>query len=205
MNQMIEGSDNWALSLITPPEEEPITLDEAKAHLRVDFTDDDGYIAALITVAREITEQRTNRALITQTWDYILDDFPQYSEIKLRKPSLQSVTSVNYTDSAGIEHIMPTTDYVVDKNNIPGRIFLGFAKIWPVVILQPAAAVRIRFVAGYGSASDVPMALKQAMLLLIAQWYENREPVVTSSRQSIVPVPMTFDYLIGPYKVVRLQ
>jgi uncharacterized phiE125 gp8 family phage protein len=205
MNQMYEGADHWALNLVTEPEEEPITLEQAKAHLRVDFADDDDYINALITVAREITEQRTNRALITQTWEYILDDFPRGDDIKLRKPSLQSVTSVNYTDSSGIEHIMPTTDYVVDKNSKPGRIFLGFAKIWPVAILQPAAAVRIRFVAGYGAASDVPQALKQAMFFLISQFYEQREPVYLTSRLSLVTVPMTFDYLIGPYKVVRLQ
>jgi uncharacterized phiE125 gp8 family phage protein len=205
MRRMNEGADNWALKIFAEPAAEPITPAEAKAHLRVDFPDDDEYITALITVAREITEQRTNRALITQTWDYILDDFPRGDEIKLRKPSLQSVTSVNYTDSDGIERIMPTTDYVVDTSSVPGRIFLGFSKIWPVAILQPASAVRIRFIAGYGAVDKVPKALKQAMLLLIAQWYENREPVAASSRQSIVSVPMTYEYLIGPYKVVRLQ
>jgi len=195
---------HWALSLVTEPAEEPISLEEAKAHLRVDFTDDDAYISALIVATRMIAEERTYRALITQTWDYILDDFPPGTVIKMRKPKLQSVTSVNYTDSAGIEHIMPPSDYVVDAKSNIGRIFLGFSKIWPVAILQPASAVRIRFVTGYGNATAVPEPLKQAMKYLISQWYEVREPVILS-RSQLMPVPMTFDFLIGPYKVARLQ
>jgi uncharacterized phiE125 gp8 family phage protein len=269
---------HWALTLVTPPGVEPITLAEAKAHLRVDFNDDDDYITALITAARMITEERTSRALITQTWDYVLDDFPDKDYINLRKPTLQSVTYVNYIDSSGAVGVMPTTDYVVDKDSIPGRIFLGFAKIWPVVILQPASAVRIRMVCGYapvigqivvgenlGSGdgtlktfraslvpiksssvtlyfdgattssytidytagnivctpgvgvvvtidyteatdyvANVPQPLIHAMKFLISQWYEQREPVILS-RSQLLPVPMTFDFLIGPYKVVRLQ
>lgn len=197
-------SEHWALTIVTPPAVEPITLAEAKAHLRVDWTDDDNYITALITAARMITEERTSRALITQTWDYVLDNFPDKDYLYLRKATLQSVTYVNYIDSSGITGVMPTTDYVVDTDSIPGRIFLGFAKIWPVVILQPASAVRIRMVCGYGDASTVPQPLKQAMFFLISNWYEQREPVILS-RSQLLPVPMTFDLLIGPYKVVTFQ
>jgi uncharacterized phiE125 gp8 family phage protein len=199
------GSRHWALKSITEPTEEPITLDEAKQHLRVDIDDDDTYIMGLIIAARMIAEERTNRALITQTWDMIIDDFPMGDTIKLRKPCLQSVESVNYTDSSGIEHIMPDTDYVVDTNSVPGRVFLGFAKIWPVVVLQPAASVRIRFTAGYGDTADaVPQGLKNAMLLLIGNWYANREIVEVKNRYA-VEIPKTFDILFGPYKVPDLS
>lgn len=199
------GSEKWALKLISGPTTEPITLAEAKQHLRVDITDDDDYITALITSARLIAEERTNRALITQTWDQIIDDFPMGDTIILKKPNLQTVDSVNYTDSTGQEHIMPATDYVVDSNSVPGRVFLGFAKIWPVVVLQPAAAVRIRFTAGYGDTADtVPQALKNAMLLLIGNWYANREIVEVKNRYA-VEIPKTFDILFGPYKVRRFQ
>lgn len=198
------GSKRWSLKLITPPASEPISLIEAKAHLRVDFTDDDDYIAALIIAARMITEEKTSRALITQTWDYTIDDFPYGNQIKLRKPELQSVTSINYTDSSGLEHIMPTTDYFIDSNSKPGRIILGFSKVWPVVILQPAAAVRIRFVAGYGDATAIPQPLKQAMFYLISNWYENREPIDMQTR-FVSEIPLTYQLLIGPYKVVMMQ
>ena len=192
---------NWALTLVTAPAVEPITLNEAKSHLRVDFADDDSYITALIVAARMIAEERTGRALITQTWDYVLDDFPIKDFISLRKPKLQSVTSVKYIDSDSAEQTVLTSEYLVDADSSPGRIVLKFAKIWPVATLQPASAVRIRMVVGYGLAIDVPQPLKQAILFLVAHWYENRQPV----EKAMEKVPMTFDFLIGPYRVMRLQ
>lgn len=194
---------NWALSMVEEPENEPITLEEAKTHLRVDFSDDDAYISALIIAARMITEEQTCRALVTQKWDMVLDCFPWSNTITLRKPKLQSVESIKYKDCDGIEHIFDTSDYIVDASSVPGRIVLGYSKIWPSVPLQPASAVTIRFTAGYVDASAVPTPLKQAMFLLISQWYENREPVMTTTRLQFVPIPMTFNFLIGPYKVWR--
>ena len=192
---------NWALTLVTAPAVEPVTLAEAVGHMRVDITDDDTYITALIVAARMIAEERTGRAIITQTWDYVLDDFPHGDVMSLRKPKLQTVTSIKYTDSDSVERTMPATDYLVDANSSPGRIVLKFAKIWPTVILQPASAVRIRMVVGYGLAIAVPQPLKQAILFLVAHWYENRQPV----EKAMEKVPMTFDFLIGPYRVMRLQ
>ena len=65
-----------AVKLITPPALEPISLQEAKAHLRVDFGDDDDYISALITAARDFAEGFTRRAFLTQSWLLALDHFP---------------------------------------------------------------------------------------------------------------------------------
>lgn len=194
--------EHWALSLVAPPECEPVTISEAKAHLRVDFDDDDNYISGLIMAARFIAEERTNRAFITQTWDLVLDQFPNSDVITLRKPRLQTVKCFTYKDSFGISYDMPTSDYIVDTASEPGRIILGYGKTWPWVTLQPGAAITIRFDAGYGDASEVPQPIKQAMLFLISQWYEQREPV---AKDILNNVPMTFDYLIGPYKVWRFQ
>jgi uncharacterized phiE125 gp8 family phage protein len=189
----------WALTLVTAPAVEPITLTEAKAHLRIDSTDDDSYITALIVAARTIAEERTNRALITQTWDYVLDRFPCGNTITMRKPKLQSVTSITYIGSDDVTNTMSAADYIVDTDS--GRVVLGYGKQWPTVVLRPASAIRIRFVAGYGLAVAVPQPLKQAIFFLVAHWYENRQPV----DKAVEKVPMTFDYLIGPYRVMRLQ
>lgn len=199
------GAHHWALNLVTEPEVEPITLEEAKQHLRVDTTADDIYITSLITAARQVAEERTSRAFITQTWDMIIDDFPMGSTIRLLKPNLQSVENIYYTDSNEQKHTIDKSIYDVDTNSVPGRIFLGFAKIWPVVILRPAAAVRIRFTAGYGDTADkVPKALKQAMLYLIGNWYQNRV-VYEGKYRYAVETPEAFKALIAPYKARRLM
>lgn len=196
------SKENWALSLVTEPTEEPITLGEAKSHLRVDFDEDDSYIAGLITAARMIAEERTSRAFVTQTWDLILDSFPCSDKIAVRKPKLQSVVSIKYKDSLGVEHVFDSNDYIVDGASVPGRVVLGYNKIWPSVTLQPASGVTVRFIAGYGNSEAVPQPLKNAIFFLISHWYENREPVAKDMKEK---VPMTFDYLIGPYRVVTLQ
>lgn len=168
-----------ALKLVTAPATEPLTLTEAKTHLRVDGSDDDTYITSLITVARKYCEGFQNRAYITQTYDLTLDAFP-INNITLKPPPIQSVTSIKYYDTAGTEYTFDASNYIVDTDSEPGRISLGYLKTWPIITLQPINGVKIRFTAGYGdAASSVPETVKQAMLLLIGHWYENREPVIT--------------------------
>jgi len=190
-----------ALSLVTAPAAEPITLAEAKVHLRVDITDDDSLITALIVTARQHVEAITRRALITQTWDLTLDAWPDGDTILVPLPPLQSVTSVTYKDSAGTVYTMPVTDYIVDKVEEPGRIVLAYGKTWPSATLYPAGAITVRFAAGYGDATKVPQAIKQAMLLLIGQWYESRETI--SIGNIVNELPFTVEALLWPYRVLR--
>lgn len=171
-----------ALVLVTAPAVEPITLTEAKSHLRVDITDDDALITALIIAAREYCEGFQNRACITQTWDLWLDSFPSEDYIRIPLPPLQSVASVKYYGTDNAEYTMAAADYFVDNKSEPGRLVLAYGKSWPSVALRPANGVVVRFVAGYGgTAANVPQKVKQAMLLLIGHWYANREAVLTGS------------------------
>ncbi|NSW92315.1 MAG: phage head-tail connector protein [Firmicutes bacterium] len=163
-----------ALKLITPPSIEPITLEEAKAHIRVDGADEDILITSLITTAREYCESFQNRAYITQVWELILDAFPA-SPFNIPRPPLQSVDSIKYTDSDGLETTFDSTNYIVDTDSEPGRVALATGIVWPSMTLKSIGGVKIRFTAGYGDAAAVPMMIKQAMLLLIGHWYENRE------------------------------
>lgn len=153
---------------------EPISAAEAKLHLRIDAADEDTLISALITAARVYCEGIQNRAYITQTLELSIDGFPWGRLIELPRPILQSVTSVKYTDVDGVEATF--TDYVVDADSYLGRIALKRDFNWPTVTLREIGAIKIQFVAGYGAtAASVPAIVKQAMLLLIAYWYENRE------------------------------
>ncbi len=171
-----------ALTLITPPAVEPISLAEAKAHLRVAHTDEDSTIAIYIRAAREFVDGPyafLGRALVTQTWDLTLDEFP-LNEIKIPLPPLQSITTITYDDSTGSAFVMNSADYYVDIASEPGWVVP--VEDWPIT-LDAINSVRIRFVAGYAANTDsppdltanIPFNIKAAMLLIIGTLYENRE------------------------------
>jgi len=162
------------LKVITPPSVEPISLTEAKKQLNVDFEDDDTFIGNLIKSAREYCEKLQNRAYVTQTLEIALDDFP-CDEIELPRPPLQSVTSVKYYDVDDTENTFSSSNYYVDTYSEKGKISLNYNTYFPITTLRPKNGVIIRYIAGHGVAADVPMRIKQAILLLVAHWYENRE------------------------------
>ncbi|MCK9569858.1 head-tail connector protein [Candidatus Pacearchaeota archaeon] len=160
------------IKLKTAPAEEPLEMEEAKSHLRVDGTDEDAYITTLIIAAREYCEGFQNRAYITQTWELWLDEWPVLFTVPL--PPLQSAT-IKYYNTSDVEATVTSTDYFVDTKSEPGRIVLNYGKSWPSTTLRPANGICVTFVAGYGYSESVPQKVKQAMLLLIGFWYENRE------------------------------
>jgi uncharacterized phiE125 gp8 family phage protein len=172
------------LTLVTPPTAEPVPLDgdgSAKQHLRVDTTDEDGYISGLIIAAREYCEAYQGRAYVTQTWELSLDCWPARDWIQIPKPPLQAVESIAYRLADGTEQILDPSCYAVDPKSQPGRLALRQGCSWPSGELWPLGAITIRFVAGYGDPDKVPQRAKQAMLLLIGHWFEHREAVLTGS------------------------
>ena len=180
-----------ALKLITAPTVEPVTLTEAKAQLRVDWSDEDAQISSYILAAREYCEGFQNRALITQTWDLWLDDWPCTDRLKVPLPPLQSVTNIKYYDTDNVEYTLATAEYFVDDKSEPGRVVLAYGKTWPSTTLRPANGVVVRFVAGYGLAVSVPQKVKQAMLLLVTLMYQKRLPIVEGKIVGEVPFAVT--------------
>jgi len=162
------------------PTAEPVTLTEAKTHLRVDVTDDDVLITSLITSARQYVEQIARRALVTQTWRLSMQEFPASGVIILPKPPLQSVTSITYTDINGTTSTVDSSIYTVDTDSEPGRVVLKYGESWPSASLANTNPVQVTFVAGYGGQGAVPEYWKQAILLLVGHWYENREAIVVT-------------------------
>lgn len=192
---------NGTLKLITPPAAEPVSLTEAKSHLRVVNSAEDADINRYIEVARDQVEMITRRALVTQTWELVLQAFPASTVIKLPKAPLQSVTSVKYTTLAGVESTFDSSNYLVDTVSQPGRIRLRHDKAWPGDELQEINGVVIRFVAGYGAAAAVPVWAKQAILLYVGDFYENREDTLISQGVNSVPLPNGVESLIYGRKV----
>lgn len=178
----------WRIT--TQPADEPITLAQAKIHLRVDHTADDDLIGALIVAAREYCEDVLGRALIAQTLEGVLDGEPG-DVIELPRPPLISVQSIKFYDEDDVATIVDPAEYLVDRTSERGRIVLNAEGEWPDVNLRPANSVVIEFSAGYGDAAeDVPAKFRQAMLLLIGHWYTHREEVAVGSGQAL-QVPMS--------------
>lgn len=188
-----------ALKLVMAPASDPVDLATAKAHLRVDGTDENALIAALIAAARQYVEVVTRRALIAQTWELVLDAFPAGDIVPIPLPPLRSVTALTCTDNNGIATVWDAVNYVVDTDSEPGRLVLAYGKSWPSITLAPAGGVRVRFEAGYGDAAAVPEGIKQAMLLLIGHWFEHREGVNIGN--IVNELPFAVDSLLWPYRV----
>lgn len=203
------------LQLVTPPAQEPVSLTEAKAHLRVDFSEDDLLITSLISAARQAAETITGRQIVTARWKLILDCFPGPSlmgvpagvpfslpghAVLMPKCPVQSVFAIQYLDMASSTQTMPSTDYTVDVACEPARITPVFGKIWPTCLAQ-IGAVSITFDAGYGAPSSVPEGLKSWIKLRVGSLYAHREEVALMNRGKIEPLPF-IDGLLDPYKVV---
>lgn len=181
--------------LITAPASDPVTLGEAKAHLRVDHSDEDARITSLIKAATSYLDGRTGvigRCLVTQTWELTLDAFPA-KEIELPLGPVASVTSVKYVDAAGLEQTLSAGSYYVDTASLSAWVVPE--DTWPAT-MAAANAVTVRYVAGTAAAS-VPEAIRQAILLLVGHWYENRQPVADGS---IASLPFTVDALLAPFR-----
>lgn len=186
------------------PSVEPVSVNEAKAHLRIDGDDENAYVQALIVAAREYAEPLQGRAYITQTWEMVLDKKPG-REIFLPRPPLQSVSSIVFTDKDGVATTVSAADYIVDSVSQPGRVVLKDDKDWPAVELPAIGGVKITFVAGYGAnGALVPETIKQAILLMIGHWYSNREEVVLGGYNTPAKIPFAAHSLLQMERVTIL-
>lgn len=155
------------VKVITAATVEPLTTAEAKLFLRVDFTDDDTLIDALISAAREYAEHYTGQTYATVVYELGLDAFPA-DAIALPNPPVSEVASVKYTDPAGDEQTLDPASYVFANYGMTPSIYP--LDPWPATAVYPNA-VRVR----YTATGTVPKVVEAAMLELVAHFYENRE------------------------------
>lgn len=163
--------------VITAVTAEPVTLAEARLHLKADSdTSEDSLITAWITAAREVAEHYTGRALAPQTLEMALDGFSATDgEIVLAMPPVASITSLKYTDTAGVEQTLSPSAYALSLYGDSRKVAPTYGNYWPSTQDIPDA-VRVRYVAGYGQQGGAvcPKAIKAAILLMIGWLNENR-------------------------------
>jgi len=181
------------------PAAEPVTLAEAKAHLRIDHGGDDDLLAGLVRAARQEVERSTGMALLTQGWRLVLDNWPENGCAPIRMHPLGEVLSVTAFGSEGEGALVDPAGYQVDAVSRPARIHFT-ASVAP---LRAMNGLEIDFTAGFGEAgTDVPDLLKRAILLLVAHWYEFRTGYGPADQP--VSYPAGFDRIVAGYRAGRL-
>jgi uncharacterized phiE125 gp8 family phage protein len=181
---------------ITEPRIEPVSLAEAKSHLRIDsgFTDDDLYVQSLISAARYHIEAVSDRTLVRSQWQLKLDLFPSW-EIELPRPPIATGdVVVTFVPSQNPSLTETFTDFRVDRDATPAVIRPQWNGSWPTC-RGAENDVTITYWAGYGeSVSDIPPPARHCVLLMLGHWYAHREAVVQGGMN---PVPMAIDALLG--------
>jgi uncharacterized phiE125 gp8 family phage protein len=190
-----------AIKIITAPVLEPITLTEAKAQCRVDISDDDALITGYIAAARDYCEKIDWRAYLTQTIELWLEEWPCGDEISLPRPPLQSVTKIEYYGVDDTKYTLETSVYGVDANSTPGRVHLKYNQVWPSTQLRDYSAICVTYLAGWTAAANVPQTIKQAVLLLVGHWYENREATTVGAVSR--PIEFAVESLLGLNRAMR--
>jgi uncharacterized phiE125 gp8 family phage protein len=168
----------------TPPAVEPVTLAEAKAHLRVDIATDDALISSIVKSAREWCEEYLDRSLVHTQWTMRMDSFPH--EFVLPRPPMATsgtvtATTITYTLETQAVETLDTATYRVDRHDTPGRIRVVYAGTWPAHLFDENS-VTVTWWGGYGAdGTSVPAAIRSAMLMIISSLYEHRTAVATGT------------------------
>jgi uncharacterized phiE125 gp8 family phage protein len=184
--------------LVTPPVAEPVSLAEAKAHLRVAHADEDTLIAGLIAAARRVVEARSGLLLMAQAWTCFRDGWPEDGAAGIPLWPVRVVDELAVFGEDDQKAPVDPAHYVVDLASRPARIMLRGSRQWP----RPGRrlnGIGIRVQAGFGTAAEsVPPPLRQAVLMLVAHWYHHR------GDETPPPLPVSLDALLALFREVRL-
>ena len=181
------------------PSIEPVTIVEAKTHLRVEHDGEDELIGLLIRAAREEVEAQTGLALLAQGWRLTLDAWPRDGVVLIRKHPVTEISEVTVYGPGGDPETLPGSAWHFDPRSRPARLALSDTSM----ALRRLNGIEIDFIAGFGeSGPDVPDSLRRAVLLLVAHWYEFRA-AFDAARQP-VSIPSGFSRLVASWRSGRL-
>lgn len=188
------------IARVVAPTINVVSLDEVKLHLRIDHDDEDDMLQLLVdsvTSSLDGVDGLLGRALATATYEATLTRWEE--EIALPLPPLQSVESINVWGSDGLVLAVLPSDYIVIAGEV-GSIRRTGLNSWPTPFDRPDA-ITIRFVAGYGTAEEIPAPIRLAILQRIGTAYEQRESSILATAAFRQPDFSAFDALL-PYRVI---
>ena len=197
----IENVSKYQLDLYTTDAaSEPCSAAEAKTFMRIDHSDEDTLITELITVARQMAEDYTNRSFITQTHKMYFDEFPTDC-IRLPRGSAISVVGIDYAVSAAHDTEFSSANY---NSSLEGDIgIIEPSDEWPDHDTDYPYGIEVEFTAGYGTnATDVPTPIKSAIYLIVSDLYEFRN---THSLNRVHQIGYTdkptWQFMLDKYKI----
>jgi uncharacterized phiE125 gp8 family phage protein len=190
-----------AIRVITAAAGAPVSLAEAKAHLRLEESVDDVYVMSLIETARLYVEQKCERALLLQTVELTTEELDWTEPMSLPGGHLADDPQVvvQYLDIAGALQLLASTEYYTLSGGdaCPGELLLVPMATWPVMA-DREDAIRVQYRVGWATAAAVPAPLRHAVLLVVSQLYEHRTPEVTGAVATTLA--FSLDALMAPYR-----
>lgn len=190
-----------ALVYRSGPAVEPVSLSEAKAHLRLETAADDALVTSLIITSRLHVEAALGLALTAQDWTLVLDVWPATGVVTIPMRPVMAVTAVRVRATDGSPSVVSPSSYFIDGAGVPPRVV-------PTSGALPnpgraAAGIEIDITAGFGTtAASVPEPIRHALKLLVAHWYEHRDPIEIGDPSTALPAAVSD--LLKPYSVPRL-
>lgn len=188
------------LKLFAAASAQPITVADAKANSRVEDSVEDSLWSLWIDSAVAEAESWTGMAIMDQTWDQLLDEFPP-AEIELLKYPVQSITAVTYVDESGAAQTLASSNYTHDPAAFPGFVLPAYAVEWPATRDQ-ANAVTVRMRCGYASAAAVPADIRRWLMGACDFYYQHRGPVLPNGKP--VELPRSYMMRLDPYRVFKV-
>lgn len=187
------------------PSVEPVTVEEAKLHCRIEVADDDALVTALISEARVNVEKFLNRSLITQTIkaSYDLKDNPTLRNgIYLPFAPVSAIVAVRRYLADNSAEVFESSNYRLSGD----LVVLNEGKAWPTLVRE-FDALEVEYQAGYGAAgSNVPGPIKLAIKILVAHYYESREaagdPVIAEAKGSVIPFGV--QQILMPFRIYAI-
>ena len=172
------------------PTVEPVLLHEARAQCKIDddITEDDSRLEAYIAAARQLAEAETKRRLISQTWDYYIDEFPEGDDIELPQTPVASVTSIIYTNTSGTPTTISALNYRLDTRGYRAIVRPAYDVEWPSDVRDDHQAICIKYVAGFGAnGTAVPRSIREWMLLHVEAMHRNRSAIGDAQNMKALP------------------
>ena len=177
------------------PASEPVTAGALRSYLvETETSLPDADANALIAEARNLIEEKTGLAFISQTWRMVLDAWPSQREpwwdgvrqgaisdltgapasVYLPRYPLAAVESVTVYDDAGSATVVDVAAvFDVDTYQKPGRLSLRSGETWPIALLN-TNAIEIVYEAGYANAAAVPPTMARAVKQVAAYLYTHK-------------------------------